>query len=84
MVIYSEIITAKQLVQVFKSFDDRIRSQRSANRAKPGKAWFPKDFLGGGALWLIRMEGVWQEGGKGPCVSDLNEKVKNVPGLDEK
>ncbi len=25
MVIYSEIITAKQLVQVFKSFDDRIK-----------------------------------------------------------
>lgn len=25
MVIYSEIITAKQLIQVFKSFDDRIK-----------------------------------------------------------
>ena len=44
---------------------------------------FPKDFLWGGAFAANQMEGAWQEGGKGPCVSDLNEYKSNVP-LDEK
>ncbi len=44
---------------------------------------FPKNFLWGGAFAANQMEGAWQEGGKGPCVSDLNEYKSNVP-LDEK
>ena len=44
---------------------------------------FPKDFLWGGAFAANQMEGAWQEGGKGLCVSDLNEYKSNVP-LDEK
>ncbi len=30
-----------------------------------------KDFLWGGALAAHQVEGAWQEGGKGPCVSDV-------------
>ena len=44
---------------------------------------FPKGFLWGGAFAANQMEGAWQENGKGPCVSDLNEYKPNVP-LDEK
>lgn len=34
---------------------------------------FPKDFLWGGAVAANQLEGAWQEGGKGPCVADINE-----------
>lgn len=44
---------------------------------------FPKGFLWGGAFAANQMEGAWQEGGKGSCVSDLNEYKSNVP-LDKK
>ena len=43
---------------------------------------FPEGFLWGGAVAASQMEGAWQAGGKGPCVSDINEYFDNVA-LDE-
>ena len=40
---------------------------------------FPENFLWGGAFAANQMEGAWQEGGKGPCVADINEYVVNLP-----
>lgn len=42
-------------------------------------AGFPKDFLWGGAFAANQMEGAWTEGGKGPCVADINEYKKDLP-----
>ena len=44
---------------------------------------FPKDFLWGGAVAASQIEGAWDVGGKGPCVSDFTEYVNNVA-LDKK
>ena len=44
---------------------------------------FPKDFLWGGAVAANQLEGAYDIGGKGLCVSDLNEYQKDIP-LDSK
>lgn len=44
---------------------------------------FPENFLWGGAFAANQMEGAWQEGGKGPCVADINEYVADIP-LEQK
>lgn len=40
---------------------------------------FPANFLWGGAVAANQLEGAYAEGGKGLCVSDLNEYHANVP-----
>jgi len=47
------------------------------------KKCFPDNFLWGGAFAANQMEGAWKEGGKGPCVADINEYVNDVP-IDQK
>lgn len=44
---------------------------------------FPEDFLWGGAVAANQLEGAYQEGGKGLCISDLNEYQNDIP-LDKK
>lgn len=44
---------------------------------------FPENFLWGGAFAANQMEGAWDEGGKGPCVADINEFVNDIP-IDKK
>ena len=46
-------------------------------------AGFPENFLWGGAVAANQLEGAYDVGGKGLCVSDLNEYQKDVP-LDKK
>lgn len=40
---------------------------------------FREDFLWGGAVTANQCEGAWQEGGKGWCVSDINEYRDDIP-----
>ena len=39
----------------------------------------PKDFLWGAGFAASQLEGAWDEGGKGPCVADVNEYRGYLP-----